>query len=141
LVNASPGDILKFKLRLHNPGHAPLPYAELYVSEWSSSEADIRVNLDIEMEGRGGTMTPAGPPASPADINLIGAQALTGLAYIPGSTLLEDARSRFLGRLPNGIMEAGIALANIGAPASCFACDTDYVRFVSFKAQVVARHD
>ena len=141
LVKAGPGDVLKFKLRLHNPWHAPLPYAELYVQEWSSSEADIRVELYIEMTERGGAMGAAGPRPSPADIDLPGPQPHSdGLAYIPGSTRLWDAESRFLGHLPDGIMESGIALANIGAPASCYACDIDYVRFVSFQARVTRVH-
>jgi hypothetical protein len=141
MVWASTGDMLKFKLRLHNPGHAPLPYVELYTSEWGSSEADIRVQLDIEMPLWGGGMGPAGVPPSPADIDLPGPRPHSdGLAYIPGSTRLWDEESRYLGRLPDGIMEAGVALANIGSPASCYACDIDYVRFVSFKAKVTRVH-
>jgi hypothetical protein len=58
------------------------------------------------------------------------------LTYLPGSTVLFGARGEVLARLPDGIMEGGIALVNVGAPASCSYCETEYTRYVNFKVRV-----
>jgi hypothetical protein len=132
---ARPGDLIQFKFRLHNPGPAPLPYATFVVSWSGSSLADVLVQLEAEWPLRRGHA--AMPPSiSPVGIDLPGHGGFQGLAYVPGSAVLLDQHNGFLGRLPDGLMENGIALADIGAPASCFYCDLKYVRFVSFRARV-----
>ncbi|MFZ1990967.1 MAG: hypothetical protein WAW96_14490, partial [Alphaproteobacteria bacterium] len=58
------------------------------------------------------------------------------LTYIPGSTVLFDQMGRVLAHLPDGIMEAGIALTDVGAPPSCSYCGNEYDRYVNFKVTV-----
>jgi hypothetical protein len=142
----SDGDVVEIGIMLYNPGESPVPYATLFVirSSMVSStlprQSSIQLNLTINWpEATGLKLSPIReelnlPAASPRD-------GYISLAYIPGSTVLTNRKHHFIARLPDGIMEGGLALASLGSPASCFDCGTEYIRFVFFKARVGAvRH-
>jgi hypothetical protein len=132
------GDVIRFGIRLHNPNEVPLPYTTLVMNRAAMGSSAppytyIQANLTIDWpEDRKMPTAPIREELKlPSPV-----QGYASLAYIPGSTVLEDEDSKFLAHLPDGIMEEGIALANLGSPASCFSCDMEYVRFVFFKARV-----
>lgn len=58
------------------------------------------------------------------------------LSYIPSSTQLLAESGHLVHDLPNGIMENGIALQDVGSPPGCLDCELQYLRYVNFKAKV-----
>lgn len=132
------GDIVKFGIMLHNPNESPLPYTTVVMSRAAMGSSAppytfIQANLTIDWpENREASAGPIREELKlPSPV-----EGYASLAYIPGSTVLEDENSHFLSHLPDGIMEDGVALANVGSPASCFSCHKEYIRFIFFKARV-----
>jgi hypothetical protein len=75
-------------------------------------------------------------PGKPVEIIYPKTAKLSDLTYIPGSTILFGTKERTLAHLPDGIMEAGISLTDVGAPPSCSYCESEYTRYVNFKVEV-----
>lgn len=135
------GDVLSFGIRLIDPNATALPYASFLVAH----QFGLLAQLEMTWPGD------APPPTSGEALRLRKAESVElalpkdfsgyeGLAYIPASTVLEDQNNRVMAQLPDGIMENGIALANIGSPASCFDCSLRYKRYIFFKARVGGTH-
>jgi hypothetical protein len=61
------------------------------------------------------------------------------LSYIPNSTRLFGPEGRLVHYLPNGIMQYGVALQDVGPPASCFLCNKQYERYVNFRLKVMTK--
>lgn len=146
-IEAKPGDLLEFGIRLHNGNDAPVPYAHLTVELWGSGgtiverdssgavkerRAPLPVNLDIEYR----TGISHEGIEETVEIDVPESSGYTALNYVPDSTVLVDRQHHLVARLPDGIMDSGLALADIGAPSSCYFCDLRYTRLVFFRAKV-----
>jgi hypothetical protein len=59
------------------------------------------------------------------------------LSYIPRTTQLLTTSGRLLHYLPNGIMEHGISLQDVGSPPRCSHCEREYTRHITFRAKIV----
>lgn len=146
-IEAKPGDLLEFGIRLHNGNDASVPYAHLTVELWGG-EGTI-----IEHDSSGAVTERRDPLAAKLDIeyktgishdgieetveiNVPESSGYTALNYVPGSTVLMDRQHHLVARLPDGIMDSGLALADIGSPSSCYFCDLRYTRLVFFRAKV-----
>lgn len=135
-ISARPGDVVDFAVRLNNGNDNAIPFARLYVRRYSSVGL-LEARVTIEWPGSHQLYKPAPGVEDSAKISLSGGKGFTDLTYIPGSTsLLGSDDRRVIARLPNGIMDTGLKLGEIGAPASCFDCDSKSIRFVHFKARV-----
>jgi hypothetical protein len=147
-IKARPGDLLELGIRLHNGNDASVPYARFTVEMWGGngtfterdshgnviSEGRDPLSAKLDIEYRTGT-TDEGIEES-VEIDVPESAGYTALNYVPGSTFLLDRHHHLVGRLPDGIMDSGLALADIGSPSSCYFCDIRYTRFIFFKARV-----
>lgn len=146
-IKAKPGDLLEFGIRLHNGNDASVPYAHLTVESWggdgtiiehSSSgavtdrRAPVAAKLDIEYK----TGISHDGIEETVEIDVPESSGYTALNYVLGSTVLVDRQHHLVARLPDGIMDGGLALADIGSPSSCYFCDLRYTRLVFFRARV-----
>jgi hypothetical protein len=141
------GDVVEFSLELFDHNNQPVPYLEMY-TEHTIGEIVRRANGSVFSRTYGGLKMhvhwPTRPgenqvdaaPGEPVEIIYPTAAKLGDLTYIAGSTVLFGTKDRVLAHLPDGIMEAGIALTDVGAPASCSYCETEYIRYVNFKVLV-----
>jgi hypothetical protein len=128
------GDVVEFSIQLFDPSNEQVPYLMLYVIKGSRNmTSDLEVRLRWQAEHREWHISDYAPVTSPSPLD-----GGTDLTYIPGSTVLYGPHDHVLSHLPDGIMEAGIALTNIGAPASCSYCESEYVRYLNFKVQVTS---
>jgi hypothetical protein len=137
------GDILLLKAMLHNSGWRPLPYAKFFVTAATYGEqfglkpSEMSVGLLVAWPLSNSLDDAERPAIDGIVLKLPTPAAGSNLDYVPGSTVLLGLNDRLIARLPDGIMSpAGIALTEIGAPASCFQCNSEYVRFISFKVRV-----
>lgn len=138
-IHASIGDIIEFKDFLYDPQDEPVPYVKLWVSagpagKHASEELGVQILVawpgQLEPEyvqaGNYGDLTIRLPTP--------GAYHLT---YSPGSTILTSPYNRrLMFHLPDGVMEEGIGLEDLGSPPSCFQCAPAYSRVVSFRAKI-----
>jgi hypothetical protein len=140
------GDIVEFSLSLFDPSNQPVPYLHMYTED-TTGETVRRVNGPIISRTYDGLRmnvhwptreSSRGESASTEPVEIIYPKAAKGtdLTYILGSTVLFDQKGRVLAHLPDSIMEAGIALTDVGAPPSCSYCESEYERYVNFKVQV-----
>jgi hypothetical protein len=135
-ITAHKGDLLWIGRSLSETGEAPVPYMELLGRRrWANNHsAEMEVLVDWEAphnEGRERVTNkltfemPGGP------------YGYVNLVYVPGSTELRGPSwHNFIAHLPDGIMEGGVALANLGPPVSCFECFAQYKRYVFFKVRL-----
>jgi len=147
-IKAKPGDLLELGIRLHNGNDASVPYARFTVEMWGgqgtfiaknssgevTSERRDPLSAELDIEYQTGT-THEGIEES-VEIDVPESAGYTALNYVPGSTVLLDGHHHLVARLPDGIMDSGLALADIGSPSSCYFCDIRYIRFIFFKAKV-----
>ena len=150
-IRANVGDVIEFSLVLHDGSSIPIPYLKLattwepVVTQSPSDELTVGISIrwpvprEEQRENYGGLPSarePILPRVDPIHIRLpkVG---LYRLDYIHGSGRLFTGDGRMLGRLPDGITHYGIALQDVGQPASCFWCATQYVRYVNFEARVM----
>jgi hypothetical protein len=146
-IRAHPGDLIEFGVRLHNPNDAAVPFARFTVVLWGGG----RDTVSEKSQGRSGRASQSMTARldisfhtgigsrhieEKAEVDVLGARGYTTLNYVPGSTVLRDRHHHLVARLPDGIMDAGLALADIGSPASCYFCDIRYTRFIFFEAKV-----
>jgi hypothetical protein len=126
------GDVVEFSIQLFDPSNQQVPYLKLYVIKGSrDTTSDLEVRLRWQAEHREWHISDYAPVEFPSL-----PEGGTDLTYIPGSTVLFDNHDQVIAHLPDGIMEAGIALTNVGAPDSCSYCESEYTRYVNFKVQV-----
>jgi hypothetical protein len=146
-ITVNPGDLLELGILLHNGNDAAVPYARFTVEVWGGNgtitergpggralERPDPMSLKLDIEYRTGTIDERTEESFEIDVH--GSAGYTALNYVPGSTVLMDRHHHLLGRLPDGIMDSGLALANIGSPSSCYFCDIRYTRFIFFKARI-----
>lgn len=150
-IRANVGDVIEFSLLLHNGSSIPIPYLKL-VTTWEpvvtqppSHELTVGMSIrwpvprDEQRENYGGLPSAREallPSVDPVHIRLPEA-GLYKLDYVHGSGRLFAGDGRMLGRLPDGITRHGIALQDVGQPASCFWCAFEYTRYVNFEARVM----
>lgn len=135
-INVDDGDLIRFGILLHNGGDPAVPYARLTVERWGGGSTPEERNpmlavLDIQYHS-----SISNGIHAEVHMEAQGRQGFTDFNYIPGSTVLMTRDHQPLAQLPDGIMDNGVGLANIGSPASCYYCDLDYTRFVFFEAVV-----
>jgi hypothetical protein len=135
-IKVEDGDLIEFGILLNNGGDAAVPYARLTVERWGGGITPEKTNpMSAKLDIQWNTGISRGVHAE-VKLEAKGRQGFTDFNYVPGSTVLRTRNHRLLGRLPDGIMDNGIALANIGSPASCYYCDQRYIRLVFFEARV-----
>lgn len=149
-VRAKPGDLLEFGILLHNGNDASVPYARFTIELWGG------VGTIIEHDSSGAVRERRDPMAAKLDveyktgishegieeqveIDVPDGSGYTALNYVPGSTVLMNRHRHLVARLPDGIMDSGLALADIGSPSSCYFCDIRYTRLVFFRAKLNGR--
>ena len=138
IVVVEKGDLLWIAFEINEQGEAPLPYATFEVDRAWENQSTASAEMVINWKGVEG---PGGQPPVREKLrfSIRGHARYLNLVYVPGSTELRGPSVHdFIAHLPDGIMESGIALADIGAPVSCFKCFPQYKRFVVFKARFEA---
>jgi hypothetical protein len=147
-LKASPGDLIELGVRLHNGNDASVPYARFTVEIWGGNGTIAEYDADgavtekrrapmsavLKIEYRTGTSHEG--IEEEVEIDVPKSSGYTSLNYVPGSTILTDRHNRPISRLPDGIMDSGLALADIGSPSSCYFCDIRYTRLIFFLARV-----
>lgn len=137
-VGARRGDVIDFRVRLHEPYGEPVSLLRLGAS--SSIEGQhAKVWLYLEWPSRRDDLTGELGLESRHDIADLRVPENSRLTYMPGTTVIYDSpgEESLLARLPDGIMDpGGIKLKDVGAPRNCWNCDLEYVRYVDFKAKV-----
>jgi hypothetical protein len=143
---ANPGDEIEASFLLYAAGPRPVPYLRLEVNAGRNQG-----QTQTEMEGKviWPTINGANEIYSPKqdalpkygrNFQMVEAEgaALTGVAYVSGSTELIDSRSERLAVLPDGIMgRRGVYLTDLGKPAGCLCVGGQYVREVTFHFKVL----
>lgn len=138
------GDIVEFSTQLFDPSNQPVPYLYMYTENTTGERVNGRLvsydglRMNVHWPTRYGDLREEPKSSEPVEIVYPKATGATNLTYIPGSTVLFDQKGRVLAHLPDGIMEAGIALTDVGAPPSCSYCETEYTRYVNFKVTVTS---
>jgi hypothetical protein len=139
-IRAHMGDIIEFKDFLYNPQDEPIPYVKLTVDSGPGGSGkheaeEIGVQFLAAWPEPHTVEYPAGNGENfTISLPTPGAYHLT---YIPGSTTLTSPyNSRLLFHLPDGIMEEGIGIEDLGTPRSCFQCAPAYSRIVSYRAKI-----
>jgi hypothetical protein len=146
------GDVVEFAVRLNNGHNSDIPYLKLESSVNSISEsaagrkilpaaAELAVSLQVVFPSRSGELG-TGPVTIRRprfnDVYLyFNTPGKYGLVEVPGSSEIYNKKVGFLHRLPDGIMELGIALQHLGEPPTCHPCAEKYIRFVRFRARVI----
>lgn len=146
-IKAKPGDMLEFGILLHNGNDVSVPYAHFTVELWGGESTIIEhgssgaarerrdpMTAKLDIEYRTG-ISHDGIEES-VEIDVPESSGYTALNYVPGSTVLMDRHHHLVARLPDGIMDSGLALADIGSPSSCYFCDIRYTRLVFFRARI-----
>lgn len=135
-IRVHDGDLIEFGIRLNNGGEPAVPYARLTVALWGggwTSEGRDAMIAVLDLQYHSGISSGV---EEEVKFDAGGGRGYTDINYIPGSTVLQTMNHRLLARLPDGIMDNGIALANIGSPQSCYYCDLKYRRLIFFQARV-----
>jgi len=146
-IEAKPGDLLEFGIRLHNGNDVSVPYAHLTVESWggegtiiehdsSGAVTERRESLVAKLDIEYKTGVSHDGIEETVEIDVPESSGYTDLNYVPGSTVLMDLQHHLVAKLPDGIMDSGLALADIGSPSSCYFCDIRYTRLVFFRTKV-----
>ncbi len=133
------GDIVEFSISLFNPNNIPVPYLHMYAYTYGSGAGPgdwIAMSIKWPIQVQFGHHMRSPPPINPVEVIYPHTAPFPALTYIPWSTVLLRTHHRLLAHLPDGIMEGGIALTNVGPPVSCSYCEQEYQRFVNFKMRV-----
>ena len=98
-ATANPGDVLEYRVRIHNPGPSPI------------TDVMVKATLDSNVStSHSSTVTVSSASADPtstsatAVLNLSSAQSIS---YVPGSTELLDDNAQVISNLPDGITAGG----------------------------------
>jgi hypothetical protein len=155
-LKAHVDDTLEFTVILNNSYNTAIPYIKLeaYVNKIGeggtssrellhagiSTELAVGMSISWPSEGELG----AGPTITRhAEINEVYIKFPRagdyGLRYIPKTSTIHLSKPHFFHYLPDGIMEPGIVLQNVGQPTTCFPCAISYIRLVSFRTRVVRK--
>jgi DNA-binding SARP family transcriptional activator len=154
-LNVKVGDVIAFRLVLNDGTSTPLNYVKLNASSVPAGHVpdelgtELEVGMSVKWPESLGAYEAVSEPGriSGSRYHMPGIDPIYlqlpraghyGLAYIPGSTSLANDEAHFFHYLPDGIMNYGIALENVGPPPSCFWCALQYVRSVYFHAKVTA---
>ncbi len=130
------GDIVEFSTSLFNPNDIPVPYLRMYASTYGSSAGPGDwLTMSIRWPTQAGRMRGPGR-IDRVEVIYPHSVMFPSLTYIPGSTVLFKPHDQLLAHLPDGIMEGGIALTNVGPPTSCSYCEQEYQRHVNFEVRV-----
>lgn len=132
----NPGNVLLLGLSVRESGEAPLPFVTFVARRRWASNHSAQVEMVVDWPGESRKLVPQ-PVKEKLTFVLPGTYGYLNLVYLPGSTELRGPDwGHFVAHLPDGIMEGGIALANLGPPVSCFKCFDGYKRYIFFKVRV-----
>ncbi len=146
-LRVSPDDLVEFQVSLHNGGVDVMPYFTMMATVGQDHTRPVQLDVSLDVvwpNAHGGFNLDYAAPAVPVlRFTLPEAIRSARLAYVPGSTLLlpADGSRKVVGRLPDGILWDGIALANLGHRGRCITCIYHYARWVIFRARVVGAYD
>jgi hypothetical protein len=151
------GDIVAFRVTLNDGTSSQIHYLKLEALSQrrifkalkvSSTELEVRMSVKwpevlgpYEVVNEPGFIhhhiSGGNPPIQPLYLQL-SRPGDYHLVYIPGSTTLANKETHFSHDLPDGIMNEGIELENVGPPPSCFWCAQQYIRYVYFHMRVTS---
>jgi hypothetical protein len=135
-IRVQSGDVLWLGRSLREEGEVPLPSVALAVRRHWESNHSAAAEIVVEWP-KAGVHQGKERDANKIVFEMPGEYGYVNLVYVPGSTELRGPSWQdFIAHLPDGIMEEGIALANLGPPVSCFQCFDKYKRYVFFKAKL-----
>lgn len=138
-IATKPNHLLWLGLRLRSDGEVPIPLASIVVTHHPQSTSSDELEAIIEWRSTKGGKFAQTPSHIREKMKVVlpGFEGNTQLLYIPGSTELRGPSWHdFIAHLPDGIMEDGISLADIGPPITCFECGDKYKRYVFFEVKV-----
>lgn len=118
---ATCGEMVQFKVRIHNPGPDALKNVNVKATlpSGEATSHSSKVTVTAENANPSTTTDTAGVNLSPAG----------SLNYVAGSTELLDAHNSKLNTLPDTITGAGVNIGTVGV-------STEQKRFVQFQAKV-----
>jgi hypothetical protein len=145
------GDIVEFAVRLNDVYSGEVPYLKLEtyvdtVSESPKTHRNLLPPAELAVTPRAVWLSSgelgAGPvrtssPSLGRVFVSFRAPGTYGFQYLPGTSDIYNREVKFNHRLPDGIMDTGIALQHLGEPPTCHPCAQRYIRFVSFRARVI----
>lgn len=121
-ANATCGDTVQFRVRIHNPGPDPLTNV--------TASATLPSNQGTSHSS---TMTVSSPDANPNSINDtagVRTDKASTIAYVAGSTQLLDPNGSVLQTLGDGVVSGGVAVpGTVGV-------STEQMRLVQFSAKI-----
>jgi hypothetical protein len=137
------GNILRFSVELGETREQLIPYLKLHTEQIGSPRQisrdepinELTLSLSIQWPRIPHAPDAANFQTTSTKFQFPNSKAYT-LSYIPGTTELLTENGYLLHYLPNGIMGYGIALQDVGSPPGCFRCESQYRRYVNFRAKV-----
>ncbi len=120
-VSADPCDTVTLKMRLHNPGPSIVHNVNVQASVPSGKGTSFSSVA---------TVTAAdSDPQTVTDSVAINVSKSTTINYVPGSTELLDAHDGVIKTLPDGAIQSGVNIGDVGV-------STEQKRFVEFKLKL-----
>jgi hypothetical protein len=120
-VTADPCDTITLKMRLHNPGPSELHDVNV--------KATVPSGEGTSFSSVATVTAPDGDPQVVTDSVAIKLSKSAKISYIAGSTQLLDAHSGAISTIPDGAIQNGVNIGNVGV-------SIEQKRFVQFKLKV-----
>lgn len=121
-VNATCGDTVQFKVRIHNPGPSKIDNVKVVATLPSAAATSFTSNVTVS--------SPNADPTSTSDSATVTSDKTVKLSYINGSTELLGAHDAKMRTLPDTITSTGVTLTD-GVGVS-----VEEKRFVQFSAKL-----
>ncbi|HEY1064404.1 MAG TPA: hypothetical protein VGE30_03900 [Candidatus Saccharimonadales bacterium] len=121
-VNATCGDTVQFKVRIHNPGPSKINNVKVVATLPSAAATSFTSQVTVS--------APDADPLSTSDTATVKSDKTAKLSYINGSTELLGAHNAKMSTLPDTITTTGVTITD-GVGVS-----TEEKRFVQFSAKL-----
>lgn len=121
-VNATCGDTVQFKVRIHNPGPSKINNVKVVATLPSAAATKFTSQVTVS--------APDADPLSTSDTATVASDKTAKLSYVSGSTELLGANNEKLQTMPDTITSTGVTLTN-GVGVSI-----NEKRFVQFSAKL-----
>lgn len=115
------GDVITLKMRLHNPGPSALHNVNV--------KATLPTGTGTSFSSLATVYAADGDPQTVTDTVAIKSSKEATLSYVSGSSQLLDAHSGFLKTLPDGSLQSGVNIGDVGV-------SIEQKRFVQFNVKV-----
>ena len=103
-VNATCGDTVQFKVRIHNPGPSKIDNVKVVATLPSAAATSFTSNVTVS--------SPNADPTSTSDSATVTSDKTVKLSYINGSTELLGAHDAKMRTLPDTITSTGVTLTD-----------------------------